>query len=72
MTKEEQYKFVAIELIKQWIEHSLTIMWEFSGNFEVSKKEIRKELRKWLKKIDSEDMYDALLEEFDELKPDEY
>ena len=72
MTKEEQYKFVAIELIKQWIEHSLTIMWEFSGNFEVSKKEIRKELRKWLKEIDSDDIYDSLIEEFDELKPDEY
>lgn len=72
MSKEEQYQKVAIELINQWIEDSLSIMFEYSGNFEKTKGEIRRQLLAWLEKVDSVYLYDSLLDEHYELKPSEY
>ena len=63
MSKEEKYKAVALELIHQWVSDSITIMYEYSGNFDKTKEAIKKDLKKWLKKIDSEDLYESIIKE---------
>ena len=70
ITKEEKYKSVAIKLINEWVQDSLTIMYEYSGNFEQSKKVIREGLLNWLKEIDAVDLYDGFINKFEDLRED--
>lgn len=57
MTKEEQYKKVALELLGKYISAEETVIGEFSGDFKNSARMLKKEVLKYLKKLDMDESY---------------
>ena len=49
-------KDIAMELLEKWVEDEISLMWEYSYDFDNSKKQIWKDAQKYLKRLDSTDI----------------
>ena len=47
---------IALELLKNYIEDEVSLMYEYSGDFDTSKKHIFKKVKKYLNKLDALDL----------------
>lgn len=64
MTKEEKYKEVAMELISKYLTSEQIVISEYSGDFEASAKILKKDVMRYLKKLDeSEDTFNELVKD---------
>lgn len=60
MTKEEKYRQVALDLLEMYVEAEQSVVGEFSGNFYESRMRLEKEIKKHLKNLNAEDMFEEI------------
>jgi hypothetical protein len=60
MTNEERYRLIALDLLEMYVDAEETVISEFSGNFYESRMRLEKEIKKQLKKLDAEDMFEEI------------
>lgn len=60
MTNEERYRLIALDLLEMYVDAEETVISEFSGNFYESRMSLEKEIKKQLKKLDAEDMFEEI------------
>jgi hypothetical protein len=60
MTNEERYRLTALDLLEMYVDAEETVISEFSGNFYESRMRLEKEIKKQLKKLDAEDMFEEI------------
>ena len=60
MTKEEKYRQVALDLLEMYVEAEQSVVGEFSGDFYESRIRLEREIKKYLKKLNAEDMFEEI------------
>ena len=61
--KENQYKTIALELLKKYVHNAEIVCGEYSGNFYADRLRLEKTVRDYLKKLDAEDKYEEITAE---------
>ena len=62
MSKEEQYKNCALDILDVYLEAERDVIAEYSGNFKASAQGLKKEALKFLKRLDeNEDVFYELV-----------
>ena len=60
MTLEEKYRQVALDLLEMYVEAEQSVVGEFSGDFYKSRIRLEREIKKHLKKLNAEDMFEEI------------
>lgn len=62
MIKEAEYRSIAMELLEKYIKSETNVIGEFSVDFKKSAELLKKEVKKYLRKLDyNEDLFDLLV-----------
>lgn len=61
--KGNQYKTIALELLKKYVDSEETVCSEYSGNFYADRLRLEKMVKDYLKKLDAEDKYEEIIAE---------
>lgn len=60
MKRDEKYRQVALDLLEMYVEAKQSVVGELSGNFYESRMRLEKEIKKHLKNLDAEDMFEEI------------
>lgn len=63
MSKADEYKKVALEILREYLESEEAVIFEYSGNFEESAAELKETTMGYLERLgESEETFDRLTE----------
>lgn len=60
MKRDEKYRQVALDLLEMYVEAEQSVVGELSGNFYESRMRLEREIKKHLKNLDAEDMFEEI------------
>lgn len=55
---EDKYREIALELLDKYIDSAQTVIGEFSGDFYISRLLLEKKVKKYLKRLKAEELYE--------------